>query len=75
MPIGHSAFAAPPDAKFACLDRDHKEKISHGVGQPQVREGGLTMFLPIRHSVAKEAQRRLDLGQAAIGVPWLSPHG
>jgi hypothetical protein len=32
MPIRRSAFTAPSDAKFACLYRNHEEKISHGVG-------------------------------------------
>ena len=62
------AFGTPPplDAKLACLDRDHEEKISHWVSQPQVREGSLTMPLPISHRVAEEAPRRLDLGPATV---------
>jgi hypothetical protein len=67
IPIGRSAFAAPSDAKLACLDRDHEEKISHRVSLYQVRECSLAIPLPVGHSVAKEAQRRVDLGQAAIG--------
>jgi hypothetical protein len=42
------AFSPPPDTKLACLDRDHEEKISHRVDQPQLRERGLTMPLPVR---------------------------
>jgi hypothetical protein len=68
MPIGRSALTAPSDAKFTCLDRDHEEKISHRVGQPQVGECGLTMFLPIGYGVAKEAQGCFNLGQAAMGA-------
>ena len=67
MPIGRSAFSAPSDAKFACLDRNHEEKIPHRVGLYQVRECSLAMPLPVGHSIAEEAQRRLDPGQAAIG--------
>ena len=26
------------DAKLACLNRDHKKKISHGISKPEVRE-------------------------------------
>jgi hypothetical protein len=67
MPIGRSAFSAPSDAKLTRLDRDHEEKIPHRVGVYQLRERSLAMPLPVGHSIAEEAQRRLDPGQAAIG--------
>src|SRR6516162_6991002 len=66
MPIGGSAFSAPSDAKFACLDRNHEEKIPHRVGLYQVRERSLAIPLPAGHRVSEEAQRCFDLGQAAI---------
>ena len=67
MPIGGSAFSAPSDAKFACLDRNHEEKIPHRVGLYQVRERSLAIPLRAGHRVSEEAQRCLDPGQAAIG--------
>ena len=66
--LGRGALVTPPlDTKLACLDRDHEEKISHRVGQPQVGECSLAMPLAVGHGVAEEAERGFP---SPIGPAW-----